>query len=97
MQMEAEVGIATAVTKEDAPGMMEIATIKVAEVTAAGVNTTTIATEVAAGGTDMRIQLAEARGTKSPRTVLRHHHPVRAEAAAEAEGQGLTPPWRKKA
>jgi hypothetical protein len=30
----------------------------------------------------------KARGTISPRTVLRHHHPAR-EAEAEAEGQTL--------
>ena len=96
MVMEEEVGVAAAATKEDAPGMMETATIKVAEVTAVGASTTAIATKVVARGMDVRIPPAEARGIKSPRTVLRHHHPVRAEAAAKAKGQGLTPPMAEK-
>ena len=96
MEMEAEVGVAAAATKEDAPGMMETATTRVAKVTAVGANTMLTATVVAARGTDVRTQLAEARGIKSPRTVLRHHPPVRAEAAAVAGGQAPTPPMAEK-
>ena len=76
--------------------MMETSTTRVAEATTAGASTTAIATIVAASGVDVRTRLAEARGTKSPRTVLRHHLPVRAEAAAVAGGQDLTPPMVEK-
>ena len=75
--------------RECAHGMIETATT-------AGASTTAIATVVAASGTGMRTQLAEVRGTKSPRTVLRHHLPVRAEAAVVAGGQDLTPPMVEK-
>ena len=96
MKIEAEVRAAAAATKEDAPGMMETATTGVAEVTTVGANTMLTATVVAARGMDMRTQLAEARGIKSPRTVLHHHPPVRAEAAAVAGGQVPTLPMAEK-
>ena len=96
MVMEAEAGVAAAAMKEDTPGMMEAATTRVAEATAAGASIMMIATGVAAKGTDVRTQLAGARNIESPRTVLRHHLPVRAEAVAVAGGQGLTPPMAER-
>ena len=91
MAMEVEAGAVAAAMTDDTPGMMEAATTRVAEATAAAASITTIAK-----GTDVRTRLSEARGIKSPRTVLRHHPPVREEAVAEAGGQGLTPPMAER-
>ena len=94
--MLAGVGATAVAIKEGARGMKETATTRVAEATAAGASTTAIATVVAASGMGMRTQLAEARGTKTPRTVLHHHLLVRAEAVAVAGSQDLIPPMAKK-
>ena len=94
--MEAEAGVAAVATREETPAMMEVATTRVAEATAAGASTMTMATAVVASRTDVRTQLAEARGIKSPRTVLRHHLPVRAEAAAVAGSQDHPLPMAEK-
>ena len=96
MATEEGTGAAAAAMTDDTPGMMEVATSKVAEATAAVASITTIATGVAAKGTDVRTQLAGAKSIESPRTVLRHHLPVRAEAVAVAGGQGLTPPMAER-
>ena len=64
--METEVRVAAAAMKEDTPGMMEVATTRVAEATAAGASIMTIATAVAASGMGVRTQLAEARGMEGP-------------------------------
>ena len=92
----AGVGAVAAAMREGTRGMKETATIGVAEVTAAAAGITAIVTAVAARGMVVRTQLAEARGTKSPRTALRHHPPVRAEAAAVAGSQDLIPPMAEK-
>ena len=86
-----ETGAAAAVMTEHSLGMMEAATTWMAEATAAVASITTIATGVAAKGTDVRTQLAGAKNIESPRTVLSHHLPVRAEAVAVAGNQGLPP------
>ena len=59
--------------REGTRGMKETSTIGVAEVTAAVAGITAIVTAVAARGMVVRTQLAEPRGTKSPRTAVRHH------------------------
>ena len=96
MVMLAGVGATAVAMKEGARGMKETATTRVAEATAVGASITAIATVVAASGTDVRTQLAEARGTKSPRMVL-HHHLPRAEVVAVAGSQDLSPPIAEKA
>ena len=55
--------------REEGPGMIKAAATKVVEVTAVGTSAMTITIAETVKG---RTQLAEARGTKSPRTVLRH-------------------------
>ena len=96
MAMEAGTGAAAAAMTDDTPGMMEVATSKVAEATAAVASITTIATGVAAKGTDVRTQLAGAKNIENPRTVLRHTLPVRAEAAAAAGNQDHPLPTAEK-
>ena len=91
----AGVGAVAAAMREGTRGMKETATIGV-EVTAAAAGITAIVTAVAARGMVVRTQLAEVRGTKSPRTVLHHHPPVGAKVAAVAGNQGLTPPMAEK-
>ena len=92
----AEVGAVAAAMKGEIRDMKETATIGVAEVTAAAAGITAIVTAVAARGMIVRTQLAEVRGTKSPRTALHHHPPVGAEAAEVAGNQGPTPPMAEK-
>ena len=96
MGMEEEVGVAAAATKEGAPGMMETATTEVAEVTAVGASAMTIVTAEIAKVMRERTQLAETRGTESPRTALRHLPPARAVVVPEAASRGPNPPRAEK-
>ena len=75
---------------------MEAATTKMAEVTAVGASAMMTTIAVTAKGMGAKTRLAEARGTESPHTVLRHLRPVKAEVVAEAGGQGLAPPMAEK-
>ena len=72
MENRGEVGAMTAVMREEGPDVMETATTRVAEVTAVGASATMIITVVTAKGIGEKTRLAEARGTESPRTALRH-------------------------
>ena len=65
-------GATTAAMREEDPDMMEAATTRVAEATAARASTMMTITVATAKGMDVKTWLAEVRGTKSPRTALRH-------------------------
>ena len=86
----------TAVTREEGPDAMETATTRVAEVTAVVASAVTIATAETANGMGERTQLAEARGTESPRMGLRPLLLARVVVVAEAASRGPNPPMAEK-
>ena len=96
MVTKGEAGTTTAAMREEGPDVMETATTKVAEVTAVGASAMTIIITETAKGMGERTQLAEARGTESPRMGLRHLPPARVVVVAEAAGRGPNPPMAEK-